>query len=386
MKKKSCIAMLLAGGQGARLGALTKHIAKPAVSFGGKYRIIDFTLSNCTNSGIDTVGVLTQYRPMKLNAYIGNGSAWDLDEADGGVSILPPYATEDGAEWYKGTADAVYQNLDFIDIYNPDYVLILSGDHLYRMDYRKMLKSHIEKGAELTVSVMRVPWDEARHFGIITANEEGCIAKFTEKPRNPDSNLASMGVYIFNRKLLETTLRADSRDTSSEHDFGKNIIPSLLAAGKKLCCYEFDGYWKDVGTIDSYYETSMELLKTEPEFDLCSREAPAMSNSYLQPPHFIGCDASVKECLVSNGCVVLGDVFHSIISLNCKIGKGTVVRDSILLPGAEVRDGARVIRSILGENAVVKESVALGDSDPAGDITVVGNNQVVSASVKDGGQ
>ena len=381
MKKKECIAMLLAGGQGSRLGALTRNIAKPAVSFGGKYRIIDFSLSNCANSHIDTVGVLTQYRPFSLNSYIGNGAAWDLDERGGGVYILPPYATESGGEWYKGTADAIFQNLDFIDAYDPSYVLILSGDHLYRMDYRKMLRSHIERGAEVTVSVMRVPWEEAPRFGIMTASEDGRITRFSEKPKEPDSNLASMGIYIFSKDLLRESLLADSRRPDSDHDFGKNILPALLAAGRRLYCYEFAGYWKDVGTIPSYYETSMELLGSSPEFDLFSSEFPIMSNLNSQPPHYVGPRGSVEESLVANGSRILGTVRRSILSIESFVGEGAVVRDSILLPGARVGPGAKVTRAILGENAVVKARASLGSADPKGEIAVIGDEFVVEEEV-----
>ena len=375
--KNECIAMLLAGGQGSRLGALTKDIAKPAVSFGGKYRIIDFSLSNCSNSNINTVGVLTQYRPFILNSYIGNGSAWDLDETDGGVFILPPYATESGGEWYKGTADAVYQNIDFIDACNTEYVLILSGDHLYRMDYRKMLRFHRERGAELTVSAMRVPEEEASRFGIITAGPDGRITKFAEKPKNPDSNLASMGIYVFNKKMLKEALYADSKDSGSDHDFGKNIIPKLLQEGRGLYFYEFSGYWKDVGTIKSYHETSMELLDPSPEFDLFAADFPVMSNANTQPPHYVGPDAHIEESLVGNGSRVLGSVRHSIISIESFIGAGAMITDSVLLPGARVEDGARVTRAILGENAVVSAGSVLGSSDLNEDIAVIGDEFVV---------
>ena len=379
INKKDCIAMLLAGGQGSRLGALTKHIAKPAVSFGGKYRIIDFSLSNCVNSHIDTVGVLTQYRPYVLNSYIGTGSGWDLDCRPGGVSILPPYATETGGEWYKGTADAIYQNLDFIDIYDPDYVLILSGDHLYRMDYRKMLRSHIENEADLTVSVMRVPMEEASRFGIITADDTGRITKFTEKPKEPDSDLASMGIYIFSKKILKDSLISDSRDVNSEHDFGKNIIPNLLAAGNRLYCYEFSGFWKDVGTIPSYHETSMDLLDPNPQFVLESNDAPIMSKEDTEPAHYVGPEGTVSECLVGNGARILGTAEHSVLSNGCFVGEGAYVKDSVLLPGASVRKGARVVRAILGENAVVAEGATFGSDDPDGEIAVVGDEFVVDA-------
>lgn len=377
MKKKRCVAMLLAGGQGSRLGALTKNIAKPAVSFGGKYRIIDFSLSNCANSHIDTVGVLTQYRPFKLNAYIGNGAAWDLDERDGGVFILPPYATESGGQWYKGTADAIFQNLDFLDTYDAENVLILSGDHLYRMDYRRMLRFHLEKKADLTVSVMCVPEEEAPRFGIITALENGRIIKFTEKPKEPDSDLASMGIYIFRKDLLKEALKQDSIDENSEHDFGKNIISKLLQEGHRLYCYEFSGYWKDVGTIPSYHETSMSLLEPSPEFDLFSKNFPVMSNANIYPPHYVGPDAEIRESLVSNGCKILGKVRHSVISIGSYVGKDAEVVDSVLLPGARVNDGARVTRTILGENAVVASMAVLGSASPEDDITVIGDAFVV---------
>ena len=375
MKEKECIAMLLAGGQGSRLGALTKTIAKPAVSFGGKYRIIDFSLSNCANSNIDTVGVLTQYRPYQLNTYIGTGSAWGLDTSSGGVAILPPYATESGGRWYEGTADAIFRNLDYIRLYHPKYVLILSGDHLYRMDYRKMLQRHIEKQADLTISVMQVPMEEASRFGIMTAEEDGRIVKFSEKPKEPDSNLASMGIYIFSTDVLEQALIADSTDELSEHDFGKNIIPKLLAEGKRLYTYEFSGFWKDVGTIPSFHETSMELLDPQPAFDLADEEFPIFSNENLSPPQYIGPDATVENCFIGNGSQILGSVVHSVISVDSYVGKGAVVKDSVLLPGATVRDGAVVTRAILGENTLVKEGVIFGNAD--GEIVVTGDDSVV---------
>ena len=375
MKEKECIAMLLAGGQGSRLGALTKTIAKPAVSFGGKYRIIDFSLSNCANSNIDTVGVLTQYRPYQLNTYIGTGSAWGLDTSSGGVAILPPYATESGGRWYEGTADAIFRNLDYIRLYHPKYVLILSGDHLYRMDYRKMLQRHIEKEADLTISVMQVPMEEASRFGIMTAEEDGRIVKFSEKPKEPDSNLASMGIYIFSTDVLEQALIQDSTDNLSEHDFGKNIIPKLLAEGKRLYTYEFSGFWKDVGTIPSFHETSMELLDPEPAFDLADEEFPIFSNENLSPPQYIGPDASVENSFIGNGSQILGSVVHSVISVDSYVGKGAVVKDSVLLPGATVRDGAVVTRAILGENTLVKEGVIFGNAD--GEIVVTGDDSVV---------
>lgn len=377
MSKKECIAMLLAGGQGSRLGALTSKIAKPAVSFGGKYRIIDFTLSNCANSGIDTVGVLTQYRPYQLHAYLGSGSAWDLDEKGAGVSILPPYATQEGGAWYAGTADAVTQNLDYIKSHDPEYVLILSGDALYRMDYRAMLDSHIANGADLTIAVMPVPWEEASRFGILTADEDGRITRFDEKPEKPESNLASMGIYIFTADFLIKTLEDDAVNQRSSHDFGGDIIPGALADGKRLFVHEFHGFWRDVGTIASYHETSMDLLGQNPAFDLFDTAVPVMSNDLTRPPHYIGPDGRVDDCLISNGCRILGTVRHSIISTDAVVGERAVVEDSVLLPGAVVKSGAYVSRAILGENAVVEEGVKLGSVDTTKDTAVVGNDVVI---------
>ena len=377
MSKKECIAMLLAGGQGSRLGALTSNVAKPAVSFGGKFRIIDFALSNCANSDVSTVGVLTQYRPYLLHSYIGTGEAWNLDERDGGVSILPPYATQTGGAWYEGTADAVTQNIGYIEQNDPEYVLILSGDQLYRMDYAEMLETHKKNNADLTIAVMPVPWEEASRFGIITTDEEGRITKFTEKPKKPDSNLASMGIYIFTTDLLLAALREDAVDQTSEHDFGKNIIPKLLDDGKRLYTYEFNGFWRDVGTISSYHETSMDLLGPNPAFDIFDEKFPIMSNASTRPPSFVGRNGEVEDCLVSNGCRILGKAKHSIISTDAVIGERATVVDSVLLPGAVVKDGAHVVRAILGENSVVEENVNLGSVDTTKDTAVIGNDVVV---------
>ena len=355
MSKKECIAMLLAGGQGSRLGALTSNVAKPAVSFGGKFRIIDFALSNCANSNVNTVGVLTQYRPYLLHSYIGTGEAWNLDERDGGVSILPPYATQTGGAWYEGTADAVTQNIGYIEQNDPEYVLILSGDQLYRMDYADMLATHKKNNADLTIAVMPVPWEEASRFGIITADDEGRITKFTEKPKKPDSNLASMGIYICTPDLLLEALREDAVDQTSEHDFGKNIIPKLLGDGKRLYTYEFNGFWRDVGTISSYHETSMDLLGPNPAFDIYDDEFPIMSNASTRPPSFVGRNGEVEDCLVSNGCRIFGKAQHSIISTDAYIGE----------------------RATVGENAVVEENVNLGSIDTTKDTAVIGNDVVV---------
>ena len=377
MSKKECIAMLLAGGQGSRLGALTSNVAKPAVSFGGKFRIIDFALSNCANSGINTVGVLTQYRPYLLHSYIGTGEAWNLDERGGGVAILPPFATQTGGAWYEGTADAVTQNLGYIETNDPEYVLILSGDQLYRMDYADMLATHKKNNADLTIAVMPVPWEEASRFGILTADPDGRITKFTEKPKKPDSNLASMGIYIFNADLLVETLKEDANDQNSAHDFGGNIIPKLLDDGKRLFTYKFEGFWRDVGTISSYHETSMDLLGPNPAFDIFSTTFPIMSNASTRPPAFVGKDGTIDDALVANGCQVYGTVKHSILSTDAFVGERATVIDSVLLPGAKVKNGATVIRAILGENAVVEENVSVGSVDTTKDTAVIGNDVVV---------
>lgn len=374
MKKKKCIAMLLAGGQGSRLGSLTKHIAKPAVSFGGKYRIIDFSLSNCANSHIDTVGVLTQYRPMMLNAYIGNGASWDLDSPDGGVFILPPYETEKGGNWYKGTADAIYRNIDFIKANDPEYVLILSGDHIYNMDYRSMLSSHISRRAELTISVMPVPMEEASRFGIITTDETKKIVKFSEKPKNPDSNLASMGIYIFTTDVLIDALGRDAENPDSKHDFGMNVIPMLLAEGKRLFAHKFEGYWKDVGTIQSYYEANMELLDDDDVEGIYKYEKYIMTNNVQSPAKYIGEDAEITNSLISNGSLVLGKVDHSILSTGSYVGKGAEVIDSLLLPGAKVMEGAKVYRTIMGERSVVEAGTVYGQTGKDAEIMTVGDS------------
>ncbi len=377
MSKKECIAMLLAGGQGSRLGALTSNVAKPAVAFGGKFRIIDFALSNCANSGVNTVGVLTQYRPYLLHSYIGTGEAWNLDERGAGVSILPPYATQTGGAWYEGTADAVTQNIDYIESNDPEYVLILSGDQLYRMNYDEMLDNHKRHNADLTIAVMPVPWEEASRFGIITQDDDEKILKFTEKPKKPDSNLASMGIYIFNADLLLESLKEDAVDPNSEHDFGKNIIPKLLESDKRLYTYEFNGFWRDVGTISSYHETSMDLLGSDPAFDIYQSEFPIMSNASTRPPAFVGKEGSIEDCLVTNGCQVLGSAKHSILSIDSSVGEHAIVEDSVLLPGATVKAGAHVVNAILGENAVVEEGVVLGSVDQTKDTVVIGNDVVV---------
>ncbi|MBR6352274.1 MAG: glucose-1-phosphate adenylyltransferase [Firmicutes bacterium] len=369
MRKKECIAMLLAGGQGTRLGLLTQGNAKPAVSFGGKYRIIDFSLSNCVNSGIDTVGVLVQYRPMILNKYLGTGEAWDLDSADGGVHVLPPYATQTGGSWYEGTADAIYHNIDFIDNYDPGYVVILSGDHLYKMDYNLMLQEHKANNADLTISVMEVPWEEASRFGILTANDEGRVVKFSEKPKEPDSNLASMGIYIFSWPVLKQALIEDHEDQSSEKDFGKNIIPKLLKEEKRIFTYKFKGYWKDVGTIQSYFDAHMDLLVDDPEFDIFDNKFKIFSNSNMYPPHMIGPEGKAVDSLICNGATINGTVEHSVIGLGVTIDEDAYVKDSVLLPDVHVCRGAKVERAVINEGSVIAERSSVGSSD--GDVVLV---------------
>ncbi len=369
MRQKECVAMLLAGGQGSRLGVLTEKIAKPAVSFGGKYRMIDFSLSNCVNSGIDTVGVLVQYKPTKLNRYLGTGAAWDLDAAWGGVHILPPYATQTGGEWYEGTADAIYHNIDFIDEYEPQYVIILSGDHLYQMDYNLMLDYHKLMGADLTVAVKTVPWEDASRFGLMVVDDEMHITKFTEKPKNPQSNLASMGIYIFTWKPLREALLKDHVNPDSEKDFGKNIIPAMLADGKNLFAYVFSGFWADVGTIPSYYYTQMDLLKSEPEFKLHDTRMHILSNLNEHAPTYVGEEGNVEHSMVCNGGEIHGQVYNSILSPGVRVEKGAVVRDCILLPDSVVGEGAVAERTILDEKAAIAPGAKLGG---AGKITVVG--------------
>ncbi|MBQ7736240.1 MAG: glucose-1-phosphate adenylyltransferase, partial [Oscillospiraceae bacterium] len=371
MPKKECVAMLLAGGQGSRLGVLTEKIAKPAVSFGGKYRMIDFSLSNCVNSGIDTVGVLVQYKPTLLNRYLGTGAAWDLDSAWGGVHILPPFATQTGGEWYEGTADAIYHNIDFIDEYDPEYVLILSGDHLYQMNFNLMLDYHKAMGSDLTVAVKTVPWDEASRFGIMSVDDEMRITRFSEKPKNPDSNLASMGIYIFTWKVLRAALLADHADPDSEHDYGKNIIPTLLAQGKSLFAYVFSGYWEDVGTIPSYYSTQMELLNRNAAFKIYDTRMHILSNLNDHSPSFIDQDAKVEDSMVCNGCEINGTVIRSILSPGVIVEPGAVVKDSILLPESVIGAGAKVERTILNERASIPAGAQVGSADK---ITVVGES------------
>ena len=360
--KKKCIAMLLAGGQGSRLYALTQNVAKPSVPFGGKYRIIDFPLSNCANSGIDTVGVLTQYRPLQLNSYIGSGQPWDLDVNDGGVYILPPYqsAGEKGS-WFSGTANAIYQNIGFIENYDPENVLILSGDHIYKMDYADMLREHMEKGAACTISVLQVSMEEATRFGIMNLGEDGFVSEFEEKPKKPRSDLASMGIYIFNWKKLREYLIADENDPNSSKDFGKNIIPNMLAAGEKLWPYRFKGYWRDVGTITSLWDANMDMLSTT-LINLYDPSWPISSRSPVCPPHYTGENAEIIHSIVTEGCDIDGHVENSVLSSSVTVGKNATVLYSVLMPGAVVEEGATVEYAIVGENTVIGAGAHVGEA------------------------
>ncbi|SPF42372.1 glucose-1-phosphate adenylyltransferase, alpha subunit [Candidatus Desulfosporosinus infrequens] len=381
MRKQECVAMLLAGGQGSRLGGLTRIRAKPAVSFCGKYRIIDFTLSNCSNSHINTVGVLIQYKPFLLNSYIGLGSAWDLDNPYGGVHILPPFMSEKAGSWYNGTANAVYQNYEFIDYYDPEYVIILSGDHVYKMDYTLMLKFHKEKNSDITIATIEVPWEEASRFGILSVDEDERITKFTEKPSQPDSNLASMGVYIFNWSTLKQALIADSKDNQSQNDFGQNIIPQQLKEAKRVYAYKFQGYWRDVGTIESYYQANMESLRAGHFLNIFDPKFRIFSNEDILPPHFVGSTAVIENSLVCNGCVVHGKVSNYILAPGVYVGKGVQIKDSILLPYVKVHQGSRVYKTIVGENAEIMRHCIIGTeeenaSDQEG-ITVIEDNHII---------
>lgn len=379
LRKKTCVAMLLAGGQGSRLGILTKNVAKPAVPFGGKYRIIDFPLSNCTNSGIDTVGVLTQYQPLELNAYIGSGAPWDLDISNGGVFVLPPYQKAKSGEWYRGTANAIYQNMAFIEQYNPDYVLILSGDHIYKMDYNAMLNFHIRHGADATIAVREVPWEEASRFGIMNTDSEDRIVEFEEKPKNPKSNKASMGVYIFTWEKLRQYLIEDEGDKKSSNDFGKNIIPNMLADKQVLVAYSFSGYWKDVGTIESLWEANMDLLQNPMPIDMHDKKWRIFARNPGMAPHYIAKGATVSDTLITEGCEVYGHVNHSVLFAGVIIEEGAKVESSVIMPGSIIRRGAVVCRSIVAENAVIGAGAIVGEKE--GNIAVVGQGISLPAGV-----
>ena len=375
IRKKRCVAMLLAGGQGSRLYALTNNIAKPAVSFGGKYRIIDFPLSNCINSGIDTVGVLTQYQPLILNGYIGNGQPWDLDRTFGGVHILPPYQGKNSSDWYKGTANAIYQNLRFIKQYDPDYVLVLSGDHIYKMNYSIMLNYHILNNADCTIAAINVPMKEASRFGILNTNDDGSIYEFEEKPKKPKSTLASMGIYIFSAKKLYKYLEEDSFNPASSNDFGKDILPKMLKDGEKMMAYEFDGYWKDVGTIDSLFEANMDLLGDNPRFDVTDTSWKIQSRSPLAPPHYIGDGAKTYNSIIMSGCEIYGTVENSVLASNVIVEKGAVVKNSILMGDVKVCKDAVVEYSIIDEYTVVGKNAKIGEvKDSQKGIAVLSRN------------
>jgi len=380
IRKKQCVAMLLAGGQGSRLGVLTKQMAKPAVPFGGKYRIIDFPLSNCANSAIDTVGVLTQYRPLELNAYIGSGAPWDLDVSQGGVYVLPPYHTGATGEWYKGTANAIYQNLPFIQQFDPEYVLILSGDHIYKMDYAAMLRHHIEHHADATIAVRQVPWEETHRFGIMNTDENGNIVEFEEKPKHAKSNNASMGVYVFTWEKLRDYLIRDEKNPESSNDFGKNIIPMMLNDHCVLTAYSFNDYWKDVGTIDSLWEANMDLLTTPLPIDLHDKKWRIYARNFGSGPQYIAASAKVTHSLITEGCEIYGEVYHSVVSTGAIVEEGARVVDSVIMPGAVIRSGAVVQRAIVAENSVIEPDAVVGE--PEGSIAVVGQHVTVPAGDK----
>ncbi|WP_286905254.1 glucose-1-phosphate adenylyltransferase [Clostridium sp. UBA1652] len=368
MVKENIIAMILAGGQGSRLGVLTKKLAKPAVPFGGKYRIIDFTLSNCSNSNIHTVGVLTQYQPLELNSHIGIGDPWDLDRRDGGVNILPPYQEEKGGNWYKGTANAIYQNIPFVDDHDPEYLLILSGDHIYKMDYEKMLDFHKEHEADVTIAVIDVSLEEASRFGIMNTREDLSIYEFEEKPAEPKSTKASMGIYIFNWRTLKKLLKEDEADKNSNNDFGKNIIPKMLEQGKKLMAYPFEGYWKDVGTIESLWEANMDLLKDDNELNLYDNEWRIYSINPVRPAQYIGPHASVKSSLIVEGCIVHGEVENSVLFPGVFVGKNTVIKNSVIMPNTKIGENVIIDKAIVGNNVTIRRECRIGHGN---NITVI---------------
>ncbi|MBX4270618.1 glucose-1-phosphate adenylyltransferase [Clostridium estertheticum] len=379
MVKKEMIAMILAGGQGSRLKQLTKMTAKPAVPFGGKYRIIDFSLSNCSNSDIDTVGVLTQYQPLALNAHIGIGAPWDLDRRNGGVSLLPPYQSEDGGNWYKGTADAIFQNTNYIDSFDPEYVLILSGDHIYKMDYSKMLDYHKEKGADVTIAVIEVPKDECSRFGIMNTLDDGSIFEFEEKPKDPKSNLASMGVYIFNWSALKQLLRDDNRDEISSNDFGKNIIPKMLNNNQKLFAYHFKGYWRDVGTIESLWSANMDLLSDDNELDIHDDKWRIYTVNPMLPPQYIGPDAIINNAMLNEGCTVLGEVSNCVLFQGVHVGKGTKISNSVIMPNTKIGNNVVIDKAIIGSDVIIRRNSYIGNGR---DIIVIEKGREIKADLK----
>ena len=381
-RRKECVAMLLAGGQGSRLYALTTNIAKPAVAFGAKYRIIDFPLSNCINSGIDTVGVLTQYQPLILNEYIGNGQPWDLDRTFGGVHILSPYQAKTSSSWYAGTANAIYQNMHFMKMYNPEYVLILSGDHIYKMDYAAMLEAHKATGADCTIAAIDVPLSEASRFGILNTNPDGSIYQFEEKPKQPKSTLASMGIYIFTAEKLFKYLEADDANPNSSKDFGKDVLPAMLNAGEKMYSYLFEGYWKDVGTIASLWEANMDLLGEDPIFDVSDKDWKIHSRNPLAPPEHIGANGSLKNSMVALGCEIDGEVENSILGSNVIVEKGAVIKDAVVLANSVIKSGAKVNYSIIDENVTVGKNAQIGvPKSETAEIVVLGRDIQVADGV-----
>lgn len=361
MRSVETVAMILAGGQGSRLGVLTKNIAKPAVPFGGKYRIIDFPLTNCAHSGIDTVGVLTQYQPLELNTYIGNGADWDLDRKNGGVYILPPYMKTSNNDWYKGTANAIFQNANFVDKFNAEYVVVLSGDHIYKMDYDKMVSAHKKSGADATIAVIEVPWEEASRYGILTADENNKITEFNEKPEKPNSNLASMGVYVFTWSVLKKYLQEDDKNKKSHNDFGKNIIPLMLQTNANLYVYRFNGYWKDVGTVHSLWEANMDLLDEDSELNLDDSRWRIFSKNYANPPEYVDVDASVEDSYVSDGCDIRGTVKRSIIFDGVKVGKNTIIEDSVIMADVNIGDNCVIRKTIIDVETKVEKDVVVGE-------------------------
>lgn len=377
--KKDMLAMILAGGQGSRLGVFTKRIAKPAVSFGGKYRIIDFVLSNCSNSGIDTVGVLTQYRPLILNSHIGTGSHWDLDRINGGVHILQPYMNEKEGNWYRGTAHAIHQNMDFIDSYNPEYVLILSGDHIYKMDYSKMLDHHKKVGSKATIGVIEVPWNEASRFGIMNTNEDSSIYEFEEKPANPKSNLASMGVYIFDWKMLKGYFEEVDNNGANYDDFGKNLIPKMLEDQIPMFADPFKGYWRDVGTIESLWEANMDIIKSNDEIDLNSSKWKIYTNTMSMPPQYIGKDSDIQKSLVADGCKVLGKIENSVLSHGVSVGSDSIIKDSVIMPNVKIGKNVIIEKAMIGEGAIIEDNTIIKEQDG---INVISEYEVVKAQLE----
>ncbi|WP_459129115.1 glucose-1-phosphate adenylyltransferase [Guggenheimella bovis] len=374
MIKGKVTAMILAGGQGSRLKQLTRKNAKPAVHFGGKYRIIDFALSNCSNSGITDVGILTQYQPLALNTHIGTGVPWDLDRKNGGVEILPPYTSTEGSIWYRGTASAIYENMDYIDLQDPEFLLILSGDHIYKMDYSKMIRLHKEKKADVTISVIEVPWEETSRFGILNTLPDDTIYEFEEKPKNAKNNLASMGIYVFNWAQLRKDLINDHKNEDSSHDFGKDIIPNALKNEQYLLAYRFEGYWKDVGTVDSYWEANMDLLDPDNQLDLFDESWKIASKNLDDAPHYIGKEGDVDNCLLNEGCVVHGKVRNSILSTGVEIGRGSEVYDSVILPNVKIGDNVKVYKSIIMSKNVIKDNQVIGNQ--TGEITLIGSRDL----------